>query len=63
MKEKLVAPRAGAWIEILRYNNHAVTALTSLPVRERGLKFISLGDRIADLEVAPRAGAWIEIWI
>ena len=56
----LVAPFAGAWIEIgqglPRYKH-----LPSLPSRERGLK---LNIRLAIVRrqlVAPFAGAWIEI--
>ena len=60
MQPYRVAPRAGAWIEICLALTLSLV-LSSLPVRERGLKFVSLGDRIAGLEVAPRAGAWIEI--
>jgi len=34
----------------------------SLPVRERGLKFIHSNLCIIFFYVAPRAGAWIEIY-
>ena len=36
-----VAPYAGAWIEILYFSDHA-TVNSSLPTRERGLKFMVL---------------------
>ncbi len=36
-------------------------AITSLPVRERGLKFDDLVVYTCDRQVAPREGAWIEI--
>ena len=55
-----VAPRAGAWIETLRWRWRHDCCWWSLPVRERGLKHIQGGDRIKLLTVAPRAGAWIE---
>jgi len=35
--------------------------MPSLPVRERGLKFISYKIIFIQIIVAPRAGAWIEI--
>ena len=54
-----VAPRAGAWIEAIRWWSPACLP-RSLPVRERGLK--RTGWQSAGLLrcVAPRAGAWIE---
>ena len=56
----IVAPLAGAWIEI-RGPQGEQGEVGSLPSRERGLKL-----RIQHLEpwgqkVAPLAGAWIEI--
>ena len=56
----LVAPFAGAWIEIFDKKVLRVLVL-SLPSRERGLKLTQkeLLGRIGD--VAPFAGAWIEI--
>ena len=36
---------------------------SSLPVRERGLKFCTIDIRKRLFTVAPRAGAWIEIWL
>ena len=57
---RLVAPHAGAWIEIssglLWY-----FLPTSLPTRERGLKWPGDALRQAEVRVAPHAGAWIEI--
>ena len=57
---QLVAPFAGAWIEIVKMNKDFRTVL-SLPSRERGLKFISLSLEHDQITVAPFAGAWIEI--
>ena len=50
-----VAPLAGAWIEI------AGAGAGSLPLRERGLKFIDRDKAAHCTFVAPLAGAWIEI--
>ena len=56
-----VAPLAGAWIEILCVQGH-VFCIESLPLRERGLKFLSSCIIcIVWYEVAPLAGAWIEM--
>ena len=60
---KLVAPLAGAWIEIFTSLPETVTFLLSLPSRERGLKFDYIEQCQTDYEVAPLAGAWIEIKI
>ena len=38
----MVAPHAGAWIEICRYSARAFRSGTSLPTRERGLKYDDL---------------------
>ena len=56
----LVAPFAGAWIEISATFALAVV-LVSLPSRERGLKLLNedTGDTLD--AVAPFAGAWIEM--
>ena len=56
----IVAPRAGAWIESAMNWSPIEKNLSSLPVRERGLKVDdgTSGGRPAG--VAPRAGAWIE---
>ena len=56
-----VAPLAGAWIEIESLQI-TESLSSSLPSRERGLKFLpgcSFGRRT---NVAPLAGAWIEIY-
>ena len=57
----MVAPFAGAWIEILLHRP-GKQLMMSLPSRERGLKFkfvwLVCSWRIY---VAPFAGAWIEI--
>ena len=61
----MVAPRAGAWIETTERHLVVGKAALSLPVRERGLKLISVDDSELPKIVAPRAGAWIEtrsIW-
>ena len=39
---EIVAPCAGAWIEIATEAGNAMTELASLPVRERGLKLCGL---------------------
>ena len=55
-----VAPLAGAWIEI--FGNHKTDQLgTSLPSRERGLKYFKQCTKKCTDPVAPLAGAWIEI--
>ena len=56
----LVAPFAGAWIEILLFLTYRNFYL-SLPSRERGLKYVILNDIFTTCDVAPFAGAWIEI--
>ena len=58
---KLVAPLAGAWIEIGVPERLMSAAEQSLPSRERGLKFASAVFVIALETVAPLEGAWIEI--
>ena len=55
----MVAPLAGAWIEIGEIG--LGLGSESLPSRERGLKLISLIFLYRFEEVAPLAGAWIEI--
>ena len=56
--KKLVAPRAGAWIETDK--ELLLTAQdASPPVRGRGLKLNS-PFFATTIDVAPRAGAWIE---
>ena len=56
----LVAPLAGAWIEICRIIPYSAEK-QSLPLRERGLKYFSGIIKINLSVVAPLAGAWIEI--
>ena len=57
----IVAPFAGAWIEIYTYVNINNGGTTSLPSRERGLK-LTIRILVAVIhQVAPFAGAWIEI--
>ena len=56
-----VAPFAGAWIEITNPLSVVASSCSSLPSRERGLKF-GIFSKVGDLTcVAPFAGAWIEI--
>ena len=38
-EHELVAPHAGAWIEMLLFVSSFTTILVSLPMRERGLKY------------------------
>ena len=47
----------------LKWYNNVIPILLhqSLPVRERGLKSMTIEDGAYILWVAPRAGAWIEI--
>ena len=56
----VVAPFAGAWIEIPSWCYHPEQERPSLPSRERGLKLQCLQLLIL-LPVAPFAGAWIEM--
>ena len=56
-----VAPHAGAWIEILTELANKVGQFTSLPTRERGLKYLLSPILDKSNRVAPHAGAWIEI--
>ncbi len=56
----MVAPRAGAWIEIIERRRSSHFSW-SHPVRVRGLKFFKLFTLETTISVAPRAGAWIEI--
>ena len=57
----MVAPLAGAWIEIIYNTRIEVAATSSLPSRERGLKFHQYWKYQQSQQVAPLAGAWIEI--
>ena len=63
VQDKIVAPFAGAWIEIVYCENEAANLiLSSLPSRERGLKYpIEKHRESLGALVAPFAGAWIEI--
>ena len=58
--ENYVAPFAGAWIEISLSLSSEYPS-SSLPSRERGLKFLSFSLLSLLPHVAPFAGAWIEI--
>ena len=59
-KDAIVAPLAGAWIEIA-YLLICASGVSSLPSRERGLKSEGITKFEATNIVAPLAGAWIEI--
>ena len=56
----MVAPHAGAWIEILATPLTALTAASHL-TQVRGLKCLASATVLEPLVVAPHAGAWIEI--
>ena len=60
-KKADVAPLVGAWIEIKPKKNRLVNSGASLPLWERGLKFVTLHLCIGIITVAPLVGAWIEI--
>ena len=49
----LVAPLAGAWIEIIYRYNSCHLKSTSLPLRERGLKFYPENIHLAFLRRSP----------
>ncbi len=57
----MVAPFAGAWIEIFLSAETSIPSSVSLPSRERGLKSVYNKLYESSLLVAPFAGAWIEI--
>ena len=57
----VVAPLAGAWIEIVGFAFGLMMATMSLPSRERGLKSVAIPGILVEILVAPLAGAWIEI--
>ena len=56
-----VAPLAGAWIEINERSYLFSKRGPSLPLRERGLKYVTKTYNQNHDVVAPLAGAWIEI--
>ncbi len=58
---EIVAPYAGAWIEMITAHEICTVDQKSLPTRERGLKFKVLTVINLNRGVAPYAGAWIEI--
>ena len=59
----IVAPLAGARIEIISGSDLIKYTSSSLPSRERGLKFKLLVKAITGGLVAPLAGARIEIYL
>ena len=56
-----VAPFRGAWIEISVFSIYRLSVSTSLPLGERGLKFITWLISMKCAIVAPFRGAWIEM--
>ena len=61
MSLRIVAPLAGAWIEIPGWTDESVTYNKVAPLAGAWIEIL---DAIADdqrLKVAPLAGAWIEI--
>ena len=56
----IVAPLVGAWIEIYERTGYG-TGEGSLPLWERGLKFVRILGTDISIIVAPLVGAWIEI--
>ena len=57
---RTVAPFTGAWIEMVE-NERLIVGYESLPLRERGLKSVSVFHDCLPFIVAPFTGAWIEI--
>ena len=57
----LVAPHAGAWIEINRKKVKSLKAGASPLTQGRGLKYNGKHRTQTERNVAPHAGAWIEI--
>ena len=57
----MVAPHAGAWIEIRNFSRLNGVPPSSHPTRVRGLKSDNSLNLSPGPEVAPHAGAWIEI--
>ena len=57
-----IAPRAGAWIEIISGDYFTIYVSSHL-VQVRGLKSELLHRTKPDKTIAPRAGAWIEIFL
>ena len=57
----LVAPLAGAWIEMKMGSPSQWSVPQSHPSRVRGLKSNRFDDGFYGVKVAPLAGAWIEI--
>ena len=55
-----VAPLVGAWIEIRNVGIRKQTDV-SLPLWERGLKYLCVNNISKRWDVAPLVGAWIEI--
>ncbi len=56
-----VAPHAGAWIEICT-SNHNLAAGGSLPMRERGLKFIPLRCKTVLMLSLPMRERGLKFW-
>ena len=58
---RIVASLAEAWIEISNPLNMALSRISSLPLRKRGLKSWKCDGQLAGSTVASLAEAWIEI--
>ena len=56
-----VAPLVGAWIEIATILKSRTARCRSLPLWERGLKYMETSKHSTSHVVAPLVGAWIEI--
>ncbi len=61
LREEIVAPFAGAWIEIQKELDQKRQGHRSHPSRVRGLKYSFSKHSAQVVSVAPFAGAWIEI--
>ena len=58
---EIVAPSAGAWIEIFSIQSHIPVILVA-PSAGAWIEIVKQLNELLDKEVAPSAGAWIEIW-
>ena len=55
-----VVPLAGTWIETPFIFSCVESLITSFPLRERGLKLITVVEEYTFAKVVPLAGTWIE---
>ena len=58
--QSIVAPLAGAWIEIA-INNATAAVPKVAPLAGAWIEICLIDNRLVNLDVAPLAGAWIEI--